>query len=63
MELGIGLNPPPLGTPLTWTTVLILIPCIIDYIEINKLNALKLYNSLFSFTIAPTCSVPSQFAI
>jgi hypothetical protein len=34
---------------------LILIPCIINYIEINQLNALKLYTSLFSFTMAPTC--------
>jgi uncharacterized membrane protein len=33
----------------------ILIPCIIYYEEINQLIALKIYNSLFSFTMAPTC--------
>jgi hypothetical protein len=30
-------------------------PCIIDYVEINQLNKLNLYASLFSFTMAPTC--------
>jgi hypothetical protein len=34
---------------------LILIPCIIDYIEINQPNALKLCISLFFLTMAPTC--------
>jgi hypothetical protein len=33
----------------------ILIPCIIDYAETNQLNALKLYTSLFTYTMAPTC--------
>jgi hypothetical protein len=28
-------------------TILILTPCIIDYVETNQLNALKLYISLF----------------
>jgi hypothetical protein len=31
--------------------ILILIPCIIDYVEINQLNALKLYTSLFYFIL------------
>jgi hypothetical protein len=33
------------------------------YVEINQPNALKLYNSLFFLTVAPTCfgkTVPSS---
>jgi hypothetical protein len=33
----------------------IFVPCIIDYVEINQPNALKLYISLFFLTMAPTC--------
>jgi hypothetical protein len=33
----------------------ILIPCIMDYVEINQPNELKLYSSLFFLTMAPTC--------
>jgi hypothetical protein len=32
----------------------VLIPCIIDYIEINHLNALN-YIVVYFFTMAPTC--------
>jgi hypothetical protein len=35
--------------------ILILIPCIIDYVETKHLNAPKLYTPLFSFIMAPTC--------
>jgi hypothetical protein len=35
--------------------ILILTPCIIDYIEISQPSALKLYLSLFFLTMAPTC--------
>jgi hypothetical protein len=35
--------------------ILILIPCIIDYIEINQLNALNYVLLYFSFAMAPTC--------
>jgi hypothetical protein len=31
------------------------IPCIIDYAETNQINAPKLYTSLFTYTMAPTC--------
>jgi hypothetical protein len=34
---------------------LILIPCIIDYVEVKQPNALKLYTFLFYLKIAPTC--------
>jgi hypothetical protein len=33
----------------------ILIPCIIDYVEINQLNALNYIFLYFSFAMAPTC--------
>jgi hypothetical protein len=33
----------------------ILIPCIIDYVEINQLNALNYILLYFSSTMAPTC--------
>jgi hypothetical protein len=35
--------------------ILILIPCIIDYVEINQLNALNYIFIYFSFTMAATC--------
>jgi hypothetical protein len=34
---------------------LILIPCAIDYVEINILNALNYITLYFSFTVALTC--------
>jgi hypothetical protein len=35
--------------------ILILIPCIIEYVEMNELNALNCILLYFSFTMAPTC--------
>jgi hypothetical protein len=35
--------------------ILIFIPCIIDYVEINQSNALNFILPYFSFTMAPTC--------
>jgi hypothetical protein len=36
-------------------TILILIPCIINYVEINQINALNYILLYFSFTMASTC--------
>jgi hypothetical protein len=51
-------------SPLTQTgkKMLILIPCIIDYIENNQLNALKLYTSLFFFNNGSYSSLSSPYS-
>jgi hypothetical protein len=35
--------------------ILMFIPCIIDYVDINQLNALNYIFLYFSFTMAATC--------